>query len=78
MPTPLAIPTILAENAGLQPVQVVTELRNWHAKGYPNHGINVRKSCVSDMVDEHVLQPLLVQHFGRLPRRRDCKHDPQD
>lgn len=56
----LVIPTILAENAGLQPVQVVTELRNWHAKGHIHHGINVRKSSISDMMEEHVLQPLLV------------------
>lgn len=56
----LAIPTILAENAGLQPVQVVTELRNWHAKGHRHYGINVRKGIVSDMNEENVLQPLLV------------------
>lgn len=56
----LAIPTILAENAGLQPVQVVTELRNWHAKGQRHYGINVRKGSVSDMTEENVLQPLLV------------------
>lgn len=56
----LAIPTILAENAGLQPVTVVTELRNCHATGLVNHGINVRKSIVGDMVEENVVQPLLV------------------
>jgi T-complex protein 1 subunit delta len=56
----LTIPTILAENAGLSPVTVVTELRNWHARGHSSYGINVRKGTVSDMTDEHVLQPLLV------------------
>lgn len=56
----LAIPVILAENAGLSPVTVVTELRNWHAKGYSNHGINVRRGIVSDMKEENVVQPLLV------------------
>lgn len=56
----LAIPTILAENAGLPPVNVVTELRNWHARGSPDYGINVRKGMVSDMKEENVLQPLLV------------------
>lgn len=56
----LAIPTILAENAGLAPVQIVTLLRNWHANGHINHGINVRKGIVSDMMEENVLQPLLV------------------
>ncbi len=56
----LVIPTILAENAGLSPVSVVTELRNWHANGMADFGINVRKGIVSDMRQENVVQPLLV------------------
>jgi T-complex protein 1 subunit delta len=56
----LAIPAILAENAGLNPVQVVTELRSCHAAGEVHFGINVRKGCVGDMRPENVIQPLLV------------------
>ena len=41
------IPYTLAENAGLSPIAVVTELRNKHAEGGHNYGINVRK--VSDV-----------------------------
>ncbi|ELU44697.1 t-complex protein 1, delta subunit, putative [Rhizoctonia solani AG-1 IA] len=37
------IPTTLAENAGLNPIAIVTELRNRHALGEKNAGINVRK-----------------------------------
>lgn len=37
------IPTTLAENAGLNPIGIVTELRNRHARGERNAGINVRK-----------------------------------
>ena len=37
------IPYTLAENAGLSPIAVVTELRNKHAQGEQNYGINVRK-----------------------------------
>jgi T-complex protein 1 subunit delta len=37
------IPTTLAENAGLNPIAIVTELRNRHAKGEVTAGINVRK-----------------------------------
>ena len=37
------IPTTLAENAGLNPISIVTELRNRHALGERNAGINVRK-----------------------------------
>lgn len=36
------IPTTLAENAGLNPIAIVTELRNRHALGERNAGINVR------------------------------------
>ena len=37
------IPSTLAENAGLNPIAVVTELRNRHAQGEKTAGINVRK-----------------------------------
>jgi T-complex protein 1 subunit delta len=37
------IPTTLAENAGLNPIAIVTELRNKHALGDRNAGINVRR-----------------------------------
>ena len=37
------IPTTLAENAGLNPIAIVTELRNKHALGERNAGINIRK-----------------------------------
>ncbi|CAI8016080.1 T-complex protein 1 subunit delta [Geodia barretti] len=54
------IPYTLAENAGLNPIAVVTELRNRHAKGEKNAGINVRKGTITDMLEENVVQPLLV------------------
>ena len=37
------IPFTLAENAGLNPISTVTELRNRHAQGEKTAGINVRK-----------------------------------
>lgn len=42
------IPYTLAENAGLNAIGIVTELRNLHAAGHKNHGINVRKGTVTD------------------------------
>jgi len=54
------IPYTLAENAGLSPISVVTELRNKHASGETNFGINVRKGTVSNILEENVVQPLLV------------------
>ncbi|KAJ3149133.1 T-complex protein 1 subunit delta [Irineochytrium annulatum] len=54
------IPTTLAENAGLNPIGIVTELRNRHAKGEKTAGINVRKGTISNILEENVIQPLLV------------------
>eukprot|EP01099_Mayorella_cantabrigiensis_P000068 TRINITY_DN1034_c0_g1_i1.p1 TRINITY_DN1034_c0_g1~~TRINITY_DN1034_c0_g1_i1.p1 ORF type:complete len:544 (+),score=137.89 TRINITY_DN1034_c0_g1_i1:36-1634(+) len=54
------IPYTLAENAGLPPIPIVTELRNKHTRGEKTAGINVRKGIVSDSLSENVIQPLLV------------------
>lgn len=54
------IPTTLAENAGLNPISIVTELRNKHALGERTAGINVRKGQITNILEENVLQPLLV------------------
>jgi len=54
------IPYTLAENAGMNPIKIVTELRNRHNMGESSAGINVKKGCISDMWEEHVVQPLLV------------------
>jgi len=58
------IPYTLAENAGLSPITTVTELRNAHANGKKDFGVNVRKGCVTDIREENVLQPLLVTSFA--------------
>lgn len=54
------VPYTLAENAGMQPVEIVTKLRAAHAQGDKYAGINVRKGCISNIFDEQVVQPLLV------------------
>lgn len=54
------IPYTLAENAGLNPIAIVTELRNRHAKGEKTAGINVVAGEVTNILDVNVLQPLLV------------------
>uniref|UniRef100_A0A1B6EX07 T-complex protein 1 subunit delta n=1 Tax=Cuerna arida TaxID=1464854 RepID=A0A1B6EX07_9HEMI len=54
------IPMTLAENAGLNPISTVTELRNRHAQQETTAGINVRKGCITNILDENVVQPLLV------------------
>lgn len=37
------IPYTLAENAGLSAIETVTSLRNHHANGEKDYGVNVRK-----------------------------------
>lgn len=55
------IPTTLAENAGLNSIKVVTDLRHRHAMGEKNAGVSIRSGGVKDNIaDEKVLQPLLV------------------
>ena len=38
----------------------MTELRKRHAEGQKTAGINVKKSMISDILEENVVQPLLV------------------
>lgn len=54
------IPYTLAENAGLNPINIVTELHRQHAAGKASFGINVKQAAITDMREERVLQPLLV------------------
>ncbi|RDW88177.1 T-complex protein 1 subunit delta [Coleophoma cylindrospora] len=55
------IPTTLAENAGLNSIKVVTELRHRHANGDKNAGVSIKSGGVKvDIAGENVLQPLLV------------------
>jgi len=54
------IPYTLAENAGLNPINIVTELRNKHINEEPYMGINVKRGSITNMFDENVIQPSLV------------------
>jgi len=54
------VPYTLAENAGLDAISIVTELRARHQAGDTNAGINVRKGTITDIREENVLVPLLV------------------
>jgi len=54
------IPYTLAENAGMNAISIVTELRNRHNGGSASSGINVKNGTISDMWHEKIVQPLLV------------------
>ena len=54
------IPRTLAENAGLDPVTTLIELRKAHADGASHTGINVYEGGVIDMKSMNVLEPMRV------------------
>jgi chaperonin GroEL (HSP60 family) len=54
------IPRTLAENAGLDPVTTLIELRKAHADGHSHSGINVYEGGVVDMKSANVVEPLRV------------------
>ena len=54
------IPRTLAENAGLDPVTTLIELRKAHADGQSHAGINVYEGGVVDMRSANVLEPIRV------------------
>ncbi|KAI9853971.1 MAG: T-complex protein 1 subunit delta [Vezdaea acicularis] len=55
------IPTTLAENAGLNSIRVVTDLRHRHEFGEKNAGVSIKSGGVkNNIAEENVLQPLLV------------------
>ncbi|MDP6869308.1 MAG: thermosome subunit beta [Candidatus Poseidoniaceae archaeon] len=54
------IPRTLAENAGLDPVTTIIQLRKAHADGSKYSGINVEDGGVMDMFEANVLEPQRV------------------
>ena len=55
------IPRSLAENAGLDPIDIVVELKRAHEKGQSNAGINIFSGKVEEMDKIGVLEPLRVK-----------------
>ncbi len=56
-----AIATTLAENAGVDPVDILSELRTRHQKGETWAGIDVLAGKVEDMTKINVYEPLAVK-----------------
>jgi len=56
-----AIPLNLAENAGMDPIDTMTELRASQSKGAKWTGVDCRNTKVTDMFKQNVLEPLVVK-----------------
>ena len=55
------IPRTLAENAGLDPIDIITELKAAHDKGDTRMGINVFTGKLMDARKEGILEPLKIK-----------------
>jgi chaperonin GroEL (HSP60 family) len=55
------IPTALAENAGLDPIDILVELRSRHEKGEKWAGVDVLGGEVKDTAELNVYEPLAVK-----------------
>jgi archaeal chaperonin len=56
-----SIPVTLTENAGLDPIDILSELRSRHEKGETWAGIEVNSGKVQDMTKAGVYEPLAVK-----------------
>src|SRR5437879_240647 len=55
------LPTALAENAGLDPIDILVQLRVAHEKGQLWAGVDVNESKVADLKERGILEPLGVK-----------------
>ena len=56
-----SIPTTLAENAGLDPIDVLTELKARHDNNEKNIGLNLFKSGIEDSLQAGIVEPLRIK-----------------
>lgn len=56
-----SIPEALAENAGLDPIDFITELRKRHEQGLKNEGLNLFSNRIEDMIKAGIVEPLKVK-----------------
>ncbi len=55
------VPRTLAENAGLDPIDMLVELRSQHEKGVKSAGLDVFEGKVEDMQKQGIVEPLRVK-----------------
>ncbi|TMI20359.1 thermosome subunit [Candidatus Bathyarchaeota archaeon] len=55
------LPTALAENAGMDPIDILVQLRVAHEKGQLWAGVDVNESKVADLKEKGIIEPLGVK-----------------
>lgn len=56
-----SIPEALAENAGLDPITILTELRKYHASNNPHYGLNLFTEKVENTLAAGIVEPVKVK-----------------
>ncbi|MEK0336756.1 MAG: thermosome subunit alpha, partial [Nitrosopumilus sp.] len=55
------IPATLAENAGLDPIDILTELKSKHDLGEKNAGLNLFTNKVEDVLEAKIIEPYKIK-----------------
>lgn len=55
------IPTTLAENAGIDPIDTLTELRSRHDSGEKNAGLNLFTNKIENVLEARIIEPLKIK-----------------
>jgi len=55
------IPITLAENAGIDPIDVLTELKSRHDSGEKNVGLNLLNNKIENVLEARIIEPLKIK-----------------
>jgi thermosome len=55
------IPTTLAENAGIDPIDILTELKSRHDSGEKNAGLNLFTNKVENVLEARIIEPYKIK-----------------
>jgi len=55
------IPTTLAENAGMDPIDVLTELKSKHDAGEKNFGLNLFTNKIENVLEARIIEPYKIK-----------------
>jgi thermosome len=55
------IPTTLAENAGIDPIDVLTELKSRHDSGERSAGLNLFNNKIENVLEAKIIEPLKIK-----------------
>jgi thermosome len=55
------IPITLAENAGMDPIDILTELKSRHDSGEKNVGLNLFNNKIENVLESRIIEPLKIK-----------------